>query len=423
MQGQPKEVQDRLGGMLDNYLETQQEALNGAVGNGQVNNEKVTEIITGFTDSIKRGGIDTAEAFNASNQQFKQAMDGIIKRRIEYEGKITDLAKSNVDRQKTLIEFQNKAAGKSDTDITLQQARGLDAQKRGIALRGTGLGGNATVADMRKRYDELTAQDPGGNDPQVQAFKDSIYEELQNAANGTDSFTAAMREFDKASEKAKIRTEQLSDALLGTDENLFNTLKGIQLQQRVSGARNSGEAFLALQNTDDASKQALQARLNSDPEAKRAFETKLGIAPNLAASPQAAAVTGELGTQVDAGNALIGINQNLSDQMSGLAGELVKNRASFEQFGLQINNFANAANNLANNLGNIPQNIAHTHTFTVEPIQISLTGAESLASLDGPLKGAITNIVNAQIGQFANNLKSKNKGLTVDALTGNTATA
>jgi chemotaxis protein histidine kinase CheA len=204
---------------------------------------------------------------------------------------------------------------------------------------------------------------------------------------------------------------------------LFNTLKGIQLQQRVSGARNSGEAFLALQNTDDASKQALQQRLNSDPEAKRAFETKLGIAPNLVASPQAAAVAGELGTQVDANNALIGINQNLSDQMSGLAGELIKNRASFEQFGLQINNFANAANNLANNLGNIPQNIAHSHTFTVEPIQISLTGAEALASLDGPLKGVVTSIVNAQIGQFANNLKSKNKGLTVDALTGNTATA
>lgn len=423
MQGQPKEVQDRLGGMLDNYLDTQQEALNGAVGNGKVNNEKVGEIINGFTDSIKRGGIDTAEAFNSSNQQFKQAMDGIIKRRIEYEGKITDLAKSNVDKQKTFIEFQNKASGKSDTDVTLQQARGLDSQKRGIALRGTGLGGNASVADMRTRYDELTAQDPGGNDPQIQAFKDSIYEELQNAANGTDSFTAAMREFDKASEKAKMRTEQLSDALLGTDENLFNTLKGIQLQQRVSGAKNSGEAFLALQNTDDASKQALQQRLNSDPEAKRAFETKLGIAPNLVASPQAAAVAGELGTQVDAGNALIGINQDLSNQMTGLAGELVKNRASFEQFGLQINNFANAANKLADNLGAIPQNIAHAHTFTVEPIQVSITGAEALAKADGPFKGMITEIVNSKIGEFANNLKSKNKGLTVDALTGNTATA
>lgn len=424
LQGQPKEVRDKLGAMLDTYLESQQEALNGVVGaDNTVNNEKIGEVISGFTESIKRGGLDTAEAFNSANAQFKQAMDGIIKRRIEYENKITALGRQNVDRQKSFIEFQNKAAGKPDTDITLAQAKGLDSQRQAILLRGTGVGGNASVADIRKRYDELTAADPTGKDPQIQAFKDNLYQALEGIASGTDSFTTAIKEFDKASEKAKRRTEELSNALLGTDENLFNTLKGINLEQQVLGAGDKGQAFLALQNADDASRQALTQRLASDPERKKAFEDKLGLGSNISASREAQNVAAEFGNQAAAGDAMIGINQKLSADMTGLAGELMKNREAFNTFGLQINNFANAANNLANNLGNIPQNIAHAHTFKVDPIQISFTGAEALASLDGPMKGVITEIVNNKIGEFANNLKSKNKGLTVDTLTGNTVTA
>ena len=422
-QGQSPEVRKRMEDMFDKYLASQEEALNGAVAGGQLDTEKVTGVIDGFTESIKRGGLDTAEAFNGANAQFKQAMDGIIKRRIEYESKITDLAKANVDRQKDLIEFRNKAAGKVDPAINLQQARGLDAQRQGILLRGTGLGGNASVADIRGRYDQLTASDPQGKDPATQALKDNLLKALQETASGTDSLTTAMREFDKASEKAKRRTEELSNALLGTDENLFNTLKGISLQQRVLGAGDKTQAFLALQNSDDTSRQALQQRLGSDPELKREFETKLGISSNISASREAQNVEGEIGKQVGAGNALISINQNLADQMSGLAGEMIKNRESFNTFGLQINNFANAANNLANNLGNIPQNIAHAHTFKVDPIQVTFTGAEALASLDGPFKNTINEIVNSKLASFAESLKANNKGLTVSALTGNTATA
>lgn len=424
LQGQPKEVRQRLNDMLDTYLDSQQEALNGVVGaDNSINNEKVGEVINGFTESIKRGGLDTAEAFNGANQQFKQAMDGIIKRRIEYENKITALGRQNVDRQKSFIEFQNKAAGKPDTAINLAQAKGLDAQRQGILLRGSGLGGNASVADIRNRYDQLTAQDPGGNDPAIQALKDNLYTALEGMASGTDSFTTAIREFDKASEQAKRRTEELSNALLGTDENLFNTLKGINLEQRVLGAGDKGQAFLALQGADDASRQALQQRLSSDPERKAQFEAALGLGSNISASREAQNVANEFGNQQLASDAMIGINQKLADNMTGLVGELTKNREAFNTFGLQINNFANAANNLANNLGNIPQNIAHAHTFKVDPIQISFTGAEALAALDGPMKGVITEIVNTKIGEFANNLKSKNKGLTVDSLTGNTVTA
>lgn len=424
LQGQPKEVRDKLSAMLDTYLESQQEALNGVVGaDNTVNNEKIGEVISGFTESIKRGGLDTAEAFNSANAQFKQAMDGIIKRRIEYENKITALGKQNVDRQKSFIEFQNKAAGKPDTDITLAQAKGLDSQRQAILLRGTGVGGNASVADIRRRYDELTAADPTGKDPQIQAFKDNLYQALEGIAAGTDSFTTAIKEFDKASEKAKRRTEELSNALLGTDENLFNTLKGINLEQRVLGAGDKGQALLALQSADDASRQALTQRLASDPERKKAFEDKLGLGSNISASREAQNVAAEFGNQAAASDAMIGINQKLSADMTGLAGELIKNREAFNTFGLQINNFGNAANKLADNLANIPQNIAHAHTFKVDPIQISFTGAEALASLDGPMKGVITEIVNNKIGEFANNLKSKNKGLTVDTLTGNTVTA
>jgi hypothetical protein len=98
-------------------------------------------------------------------------------------------------------------------------------------------------------------------------------------------------------------------------------------------------------------------------------------------------------------------------------------KAAFEQFGVQTNNFATQAANLAQSLTNIPQNITHTHTFSVSPIQVSFTGAEAIGALTPSMQEATIAIVNSKLASFANNLKQQNKGLTIDALALNGATA
>lgn len=423
LNGQSFETSSVLQDMFDKYIEGQGNAINESVGDNNVDYEKLNGIISGFSDSVKRGGLDLLQKFSDYNSSFEQQLNAILKRRLEFESRITDLVRSGVDRQKEALEFRKRARGEINTEATFSEAAGFDAQKQAALLRGTGLGGGATSEQLRTRYAQLSAQDPNGRNPVIQSMKDNIYKALEGIANGTDSFTAAVREFDKASEQAKRRTEELSNALLGTDENLMNTVKGIYLSQRVESATDPTQALLTLRNSDEASRAALQQRLGADPERALSFQRKLGIAPNIEASAEFRRVTEQGDVRNGASDALISINQDLANKMGALSNAMVRDKLNFEQFSLNINNYATAANNLANNLANIPQNITHQHTFTVSPIQVVITGTEGLTNLNGPMQQAVLGIVNTQIVKFANGLKDKNKGLTVDSLTLNSATA
>lgn len=423
LSGQSFETSSVLQDMFDKYIEGQGNAINESVGDNSVDYEKLNGIISGFSDSVKRGGLDLLQKFSDYNSSFEQQLNAVLKRRIEFESRITDLVRSGVDRQKEALEFRKRARGEINTEATFSEAAGFDAQKQAALLRGTGLGGGATTEQLRARYAQLSAQDPSGRNPVIQSMKDNIYKALEGIANGTDSFTAAVREFDKASEQAKRRTEELSNALLGTDENLMNTVKGIYLSQRVQSATDPTQALLTLRNSDESSRAALQQRLSADPERALSFQRKLGIAPNIEASAEFRRVTEQGDARNGASDALISINQDLANKMGALSNAMVRDKLNFEQFSLNINNYATAANNLANNLANIPQNITHQHTFTVSPIQVVITGTEGLTNLNGPMQQAVLGIVNTQIVKFANGLKDKNKGLTVDSLTLNSATA
>lgn len=413
-------IKDKLQDFFANYIDSQEEAITVAVGGGTPDASKIDEITNGFLEKVKTGGIDLLQKFSESNSQFKQAMDGIIKRRLDLENKTNDYLKSNVDKQKSLLEIQNKVKGKSG-DVSFSQAQGLDASRRAIGLRGTGLGGDASIADMQARYSQLSAADPTGANPQVQFLKENIQKVLQDTANGTDSLATAMKEFDKALETSKRRAEELSNALLGTDENMVNMIDGMYLANQVQNAGSSTEAYLALQNSSDGARSYLQSQISGDEDAQLAFQKKLGIAPRNNKLPEAGAAIDQVQQQIDANNALISINQNSVGVMNNLITAMVNNRTSIEAMAAQVNSFSTAATTLANNLTNIPQNITHTHSFTVEPIQVVITGGDGLNGLNDSTKQMVTGIVNAQIGKFANNLKTNNKGLSVDTLALNTA--
>lgn len=417
LQNVPPELRETLYNQFDAYIESQFDNLTS----GQ-DVKKIGEVIDGWGNVIDKGAIDLTKKIAESNSKFKQELDAVLKKRLEHENKIGDLVGSNVDKVKSYFEFRNKANGglrALNPEANLAEARFFDEQKQGALLRGSGLAGNASVRDIRARYQQLNGQ----NDPVSMNIKDNLTKALENIANGTGSFTAALKDFDIVAEKAKRRADELSGALLGTDENLLSTIKGIYASSKIRSAKNPGEALSILQGLGDSTRSGLQSRLSNNPEEMQGFQRALGFSPILNARPEAQAVKGEFDKQIEANNALININQMLGNNLVDLSNEMVKNRMAFEGIGANINMFANAANNLAVNLANIPQNINHVHNFNVNPIQVVITGADGIGKLTGPLKDAVVEIVNNKIVGFANNLREKNKGLTVDALTSSSVTA
>jgi len=408
-EGLPEDVGDSLNDMFLKYIKKQRSELDNSTGSGEFDIEKVNEVLTGFADSIQRGGIDTFEKFSESTGAFRDALSSAIAEINKYELKINQLRASNINVDQRALEFKQKARGDYEPELKYAQVKAFEARKKDELFRGTGLTGASSAQDLARVYSSLATNNP---------FREVIMQSLEEMANGTESFTAAMRDYDVASEKAKKRTEALSNALLGTDEDLSNYARGILAAGQISSASSGQEAFMRLNSMSDRSKAGLRAYYAANPDEQQNLNRKLGIAPAVFAKPEADQVNTEFEKQKEANDALIKINTGLSADTREMTNALLMNRESFERLGANVNIFATAANNLATNMTNIPQNITHTHTMTVAPIQVNVVG---MNGDNGPMQQMVTQIVNERINEFGSNLRQKNKGLTVDTLTGRTA--
>lgn len=404
----PTDMAANLNDMFMTYLDSQEEEL-AAVTGDSFDKSKVAGIVEGFAQQFNNGSIDLFQKFSESNSQFKQALDGITKRRLEYESRITDIVKTIGERRKAQIEFNNKARGLNDTDITRSQAASIDAQYISSLVGGNG---NVSARELRAAYGQYNAMDPTGSNPEVQAIKENIMKALEFMSSGTNSFSSAMSAFDKAAEKAKRSADSLTDSLLGTDEALLSSFRGQLAYQQVVGAKNGG-GMLALNQLSEQERASLSAFIGQDEERKLAFQKAVGISPTVKNRKEANAVNAEFDKQNEASNALIDINRTAANNMNALAQTMAANNLALSTLGNQINQFATAANSMAQSLVNIPQNITHTHTFNVSPIQVVFSGANNITGLNDATQKAVLSIVQAQLNQFATNLQSNNKGLVV----------
>ena len=405
----PREIRDMLTEKFSQFLEGSQSELQDAIGSGSVDPKKIVEVLNKFPEAADQGAIDLLKRFNESNAKFEQQLMEQTRKRLEIESKNNELLISNVDKEKTLIEFNNKASGRSDSEINVNQARNLDAQRRAITLRGTGLGGNASTADMFNRYQQITNQESKfGASPESQYQKDAIKKALEMAANGTDEFSASMREFEKVAERAKRSSDKLTGALLGTDEELMNSLRGAEAYRKAQ----SGGSASVLQMSESERK-ALSNYISGDEEKTLELQKSLGIAPNTANTPEADAVRGQIGSQIEANNALITINTNLSNSIGALSASMMQNRDAIIALSTQVNVFNQAVGNVANQFANMPKEISHKHEFNVSPITVNVTASESVNGLSPATQQMVTSLVEKKINDFATSMAGANPDITI----------
>lgn len=400
---------------------------------GVINGNEINNLFKEFADTFQTGALEEIKRINTVSKQFADEYKSQLAQRFALEGEAIGLLQSNVEKRKSIDEIGNKARGLTGDALASAQkgqAAASDNQRLGLALRGTGLGGNANAGQLqaallasqqRQRNAGAIAQQGGGGaaavvkrEAEIQAVEaerqNRLKAGLQLIASGTDSATFAMNEFERASQKAAASSKYLSDALLGSDDQMHQSILGIQAMAKVQEAYRKGGVGAAQQTlstfSEDA-RQALQARAGSSEENQAAFNKAVGISSSVQAGPEAAAAQGAVQQQMEANNALVaGINNNVV--------ALATNTANMEKF--YAAQFANtqqivqqaeaSAKALVGQIANLPQTIQHEGN-----INVNITGAAGLETLQKGISDYVQQMINRDIEKLTNKLVENNAGL------------
>lgn len=398
-----------------------------------INQNEINNLFKEFADTLENGALEEIKRINTVSKQFADEYKSQLAQRFALEGEAIGLLQSNVEKRKSIDEIGNRARGLTGDALAgaqKGQAAASDSQRLGLALRGTGLGGNANAGQLqaallasqqRQRNAGVIAQQGGGGaaaivkrEAEIQAAEterqNRIRSGLQLLAGDTDSFTHAMNEFERASQKAAASSKFLSDALLGSDDQMHQSILGIQAMAKIQEAYRKGGVGAAQQTlstfSEDA-RQALQARAGSSEENQAAFNKAVGISSNIQAGPEAAAAQGAVQQQMEANNALVaGINNNVV--------ALATNTANMEKF--YAAQFANtqqivqqaeaSAKALVGQIANLPQTIQHEGN-----INVNITGAAGLETLQKGISDYVQQMINRDIEKLTNKLVENNAGL------------
>lgn len=400
---------------------------------GIINGNEINSLFKEFADTFQTGALEEIKRINTISKQFADEYKSQLAQRFALEGEAIGLLQSNVEKRKSIDEIGNKArvlTGDALAGAQRGQAAASDNQRLGLALKGTGLGGNAGVGQLqgallasqqRQRNAGAIAQQGGGGaaavvkrEAEIQAIEaerqNRLKAGLQLIASGTDSATFAMNEFERASQKAAASSKYLSDALLGSDDQMHQTILGIQAMAKIQEAYNKGGVGAAqqmLSTFSEEARQALQGRAGASEENQAAFNRAIGISSNIQAGPEAAAAQGAVQQQMEANNALVaGINNNIV--------ALTTNTTNMEKF--YAAQFANtqqivqqaeaSAKALVGQIANLPQTIKHEGN-----VNVNITGAAGLETLQKGISDYVQQMINRDIEKLTNKLVENNAGL------------
>jgi hypothetical protein len=423
---------------FDKFLTSDPEKSKGAIDEvtGKIDATKVNELFKEFADTLDNGAIEQVKRLidisNKFTDQYKKAMED----RFAIEGQMTDLLISSADKRKTLFDIDNRAKGLTGDKLAQaqgQQAIAIDQEKLGSILAGTGLGGNANVQQMQASL--LASQSRGNNAGQIaereglsggaavsrKAEIESIEEERQkrikagltSVAGVTEASTYAMQEFERALQKAATSSKFLTDALLGSDDQIAQTYKGMQafakLQQAYAqGGAGAAQATLATFNED--ARAALSANIGGDEDKQAQFLEFIGRpTTDISNSPQAQAAKGAVQNQQAAEGALgaafkddlTRLSKNTEDMKTFYASQFTNTQQIVQQ--------AEAtAKQLVDQIASLPQVITHEGN-----INVNLVGAGALAQLDEAISTMVQKRMAVEIEKNNKNLKENNAGLNV----------
>jgi hypothetical protein len=343
--------------------------------------QQINDINKEFADTYQKGGIENLKKRFQIEAEFTNRYASILSKRFALEDQYADRLNRGLDIEKTRTEFSNKLKDPTDGgDLTGKQAEVLDQRRLANLLKDTGLSGSSSIKDIEdklfqseERLREFsTDTDRNGNVRNIPARDRQLgsqlekrqQEQLQNAlellSSGGEKGAAAMRAFEKASERAQKASEAFLNTFLGSDEDLLNSGRAAALFDAVvkaSETGGTGKAKEVLRTADPRARQALNALSGQDDDIKKGLKSALGVSGIVpSTSPEATGVEKILAQQAEAQAALSATTErqitsldNLSKMLQGDENNAV------QQMMNNINQAAVVVNEAAKNMANIPQ--------------------------------------------------------------------
>lgn len=432
-----KESFDKIGGgdadlntLFSDFLDTKTTELGEAISGGGVDVNKVNNLLSEFADGLDKGALEALRKINEVNKKFGADYQALADKRISIEQEVTGLLNSNLDKRKAINDIDNKASGLVGRALLprqRQQAAAIDSGKLTNILRGTGvapgssaqaIGAALRASQVRQAGLERTAVNGVAgninNQGAIALEKErqlKLQEGLKYIAGGTETAALAMQEFEMAAERAARSSAFLTNALLGTDDQLMSTVKGLYAQQRIESAGNPQQAMAVLANLSSSAREGLNSVIGQDAEATNRFQSALGIAPTISNLPETKgakdAVGGQQEAQLELAASLKTEQGILNASIEGLKKFYV---TQFSAMQTGINSFHEVVNKVSEEIKSMPTVVKHEINGKVE---INVVGAGALAALTPAMQEIVNAEVSKQMSAFGAELAKNNQGIQV----------
>lgn len=420
--------------LFRDFIDSKGEEIDAAISatgdGGQVDVSKITGLLKEFSESLDKGAIETARRINETNKRFATEYQNLASQRLDIEQNIIELLNNNVDKIKTIFDIRNKATGLTDRQLLptkRQQAAAIDSAKLNNVLRGTGFNAGSSAQQLgagliaSQRRQRALQNSPVGGAAENAAIQRRIALEkeyqikiesgLKLAASGGEIAALAMQEFEMAAERAAKSSAFLTNALLGTDDQLMSTVKGLYAQRRIEGAQNPQQAMAILANLSSSAREGLNNIINGDQDAASRFQKSLGIGSSIVGSREAKNVESITAAQQEYQNQLIKAMQDQGDDLNRNIVNLKKFYTDqFTQMQNGINMFSAVVDKVSADIKAMPSVVKHEVGGKVE---VNITGAGVLTALSPALVKLINEEVTKQMSAFGGSLQKANQGLNV----------
>lgn len=402
-------------------------------GDGKINGAEINALFKEFADSLDTGALDINQRLNSLSKQYVDQYKSHMAARFALENEAIGLLKENVGKRRSIGDVENKAKGLTGDKLAAargKQAKTADEERLGLSLQGTGLGGNASVAQMqaallasqqRGRNAGELAKQGGGTQADIDSRKAQIeggeeenqkrlQASLQLVASGTDTAAHNMEEFERALEKAANSSKFMTDALLGSDEQMHNTVLGLQAFAKVQEAFKQGGVGAAQQvvaTLGEDARQALGSTVGQNADNQAIFNQAVGITSDISAGKEAQNVTADTTAQIEANNTLVaGINDNTTKMIENTANMQKVYESQFKNTQAIIQQAEATSKALVDQIANLPDVIKHEGEILVK-----IEGAAALVELEKGMKQFVSDMIIQHMAENNNKLVANNAGL------------
>ena len=425
-----------LNSMFDIFIESKIDQMGDGFKDNNILPTKINEWLDEFASGLDKGALEQVKRINDINKTFASNYESLLKDRFAKEAEIIDLFKSSADKQKSIFDIQNKAAGLTGSKLSASegsQAADIDRRKLQATLLNTGVGPNATPQQLQAaiiqsqarkqnagaivRARGIKGEDAVIAETEIRAAENERLNRLNQAAkygaDGGEVAAFAMQQFEKAAQKAAASTKFLTDSLLGTDDQIIETYKGIAAFQAVSSAKSPQEAQALVLGMSEERRGALNSYIGQNEEARSTFENKLGFSPSIAGGPEAKAVEDSLKKQQEYISVSInGIGKALEPVITA-SDELKKFYQQEFQNNMAAVNAANqASQRLVGEISKLPSVITHEVT-------VNLIGGGQLTTLQEGIRGYVEKQISVALAANNQGLQENNQGLNIPRIVGN----